>query len=176
MANNPRQPDVVENPERNGEPANDGPELAVPPENRRGHHPDQDQDKPDLDAMAEAYGIDSPSDDEQGTGKGRKAAMVVALAAGAAVGGVVVWRMIQRRRRSRLAALLANLPTDRLPELGRLRDQLPNPSELLDHMPSTPSVRDQFGGHSVRDRLPSTSSVTSRVPVPRRSSRLPFRR
>ena len=35
------------------------PELAVPEANQPGHHPERDQDKPDLDAFAERFGIES---------------------------------------------------------------------------------------------------------------------
>jgi hypothetical protein len=34
------------------------PPLTVPDENQPGHHPNKDQDKPDLDAFADRLGID----------------------------------------------------------------------------------------------------------------------
>lgn len=56
-------PDAV--PKRSQHQAPDDPGTGpgpVPEDNRQGHHPDHDQDQPDLDAFAERLGI--PSDDE----------------------------------------------------------------------------------------------------------------
>ena len=42
-------------------------DLAHAPEdNRPGHHPEHDQDKPDLDRFAEAFGIRPAADAEEG--------------------------------------------------------------------------------------------------------------
>lgn len=43
-------------------PAVDSPDGPVPEEQRPGHRPEQDQDKPDLDAMAERLGVVSDDD------------------------------------------------------------------------------------------------------------------
>ena len=37
-------------------------ETAVPPENRPGHHPEEEQDKPDIDAFAAKLGTSPPED------------------------------------------------------------------------------------------------------------------
>lgn len=43
----------------------DAPRGPVPPENQPGHHPSEDQDKPDLSAFAEKLGTKEPSDREE---------------------------------------------------------------------------------------------------------------
>ena len=42
------------------QPGADGPRGPVPPENQPGHHPPEEQDKPDLDAFAEKMGVAEP--------------------------------------------------------------------------------------------------------------------
>lgn len=46
----------------------DAPPDVVPPENRPGHHPDDEQDKPDLDAFAERLGVAERSDGDGAAG------------------------------------------------------------------------------------------------------------
>lgn len=194
MANsNARHPDVVEGaapPERA-----DDPDLAVPPENRAGHHPDREQDKPDPDAMAEAYGIDGPS--EEAERSGRTTWLVVGGIVVAVVGGGVIFRVMRRRRRRRgFAAVLHRLPVERFAEIDRMRHQLPGIDDVRGHLPSASDVRGHLPsasdvrGHlpstdELRSRLASSSAVIDRLPDAsdvldrfgrRRRSRLPFRR
>jgi hypothetical protein len=44
------------------QPGADAPRGPVPPDNQAGHHPAEEQDKPDLDAFAERLGVADPSD------------------------------------------------------------------------------------------------------------------
>ena len=88
----------------------DAPRGPVPAENQPGHHPAQEQDKPDMQAFAEKLGVtepserQGPSEDEQGATVVRSAkqalrspvAAVVALAL--AVVGVVIGRRLRSRR------------------------------------------------------------------------------
>ncbi len=46
--------------EDHGAPGSDDVSLRVPEANQPGHHPDQEQDKPDLDAFAERLGVRPP--------------------------------------------------------------------------------------------------------------------
>lgn len=105
------------------EPGADAPRGPVPPENQPGHHPEQEQDKPDLDAFAERLGVveeagTPPPDAAEVTPtarlesepttpvaavKSRLAGKLPAVAAGgagvAAIGGVLLVRHRRRARR-----------------------------------------------------------------------------
>ena len=72
----------------------DAPRGPVPPENRPGHHPEQEQDKPDLDAFAQRLGIGDAAED-------REPEPAVATEPVAAVAGVA------RSGAGRIAALVA---------------------------------------------------------------------
>lgn len=85
----------------------DVPGGPVPVDNQPGHHPEQEQDKPDLDAFAERLGVteesgadartvaDSPAPAPPGP-RGVKAVVAALVAAVAVVVGVLA----RRRRRS----------------------------------------------------------------------------
>jgi hypothetical protein len=91
----------------------DAPRGPVPPENRPGHHPEQEQDKPDLDAFAQRLGIgDSPAEEAElepavtrepaaaiagvaRSGAGRIAALVAVVLA---VLGIVLTKQRRRKR------------------------------------------------------------------------------
>ena len=79
----------------------DAPRGPVPPENQPGHHPPEEQDKPDLDAFAERLGVTGASAPEPAP----IAAVKRSPAAGAAVVAVVVLLLGvvlgRRRRRAR---------------------------------------------------------------------------
>lgn len=82
----------------------DAPRGPVPPENQPGHHPTEEQDKPDPDAFAERFGITESSSqaDEPDTGQASGTRRAVARAAGlvAAVVSLLTLFMVQKRRRS----------------------------------------------------------------------------
>lgn len=91
------------------------PRGPVPPENQPGNHPEQEQDKPDLDAFAERFGTgdgsgaeDQPSerrpgaaDRPEGTATGARSAKpgVFAAAGAAAVSVVAAVGVLTRKRR-----------------------------------------------------------------------------
>lgn len=87
----------------------DAPRGPVPAENQPGHHPAQEQDKPDMDAFAERLGVVEPSQRESTAegrdthpgGSRRRALLtpVTALVAAAlAVVGVLAGRRLWSRR------------------------------------------------------------------------------
>lgn len=91
------------------EPGADPPRGPVPPENQPGHHPEEEQDKPDLNAFAEKLGTMEPSersetpqmtDASPATSGGRRVRVGVAAAV-VTVLAVVVAVLTGRRRRSR---------------------------------------------------------------------------
>ena len=91
------------------DPGADAPRGPVPPENQPGHHPAEEQDKPDLNAFAEKLGTMEPSErgenpaGQEGspaTSGSRTLAVGVAAAVAAAL-AVVVAVVTGRRRRSR---------------------------------------------------------------------------
>lgn len=82
----------------------DAPRGPVPPENQPGHHPAEEQDKPDLQAFAERLGVVEASDDAQAQGQaaaGRRTALVRACAVVGALGAVVLSIVAGRWLRSR---------------------------------------------------------------------------
>ena len=88
-------------------PGADAPGGPVPAENQPGHHPPQEQDKPDLDAFAERLGIVEPEDGSDDSARepvtasapGIPSRGVVALAVAAAV--VLIGLVLLKRRRRR---------------------------------------------------------------------------
>ncbi|MCA1693179.1 MAG: hypothetical protein ABR540_20355 [Acidimicrobiales bacterium] len=93
---NPQPPDLETN----------APTGPVPPENQAGHHPEREQDKPDLDAFAARLGIgDEPT---AGTAPGRtgtlgreakaRSGVFAGVAAALAIVILVVARIKKRRR------------------------------------------------------------------------------
>ena len=83
----------------------DAPRGPVPPENQPGHHPPEEQDKPDLDAFAQRLGTAEPSerDEAPSPASGGRRGLVTrvgAVAAGllAAVLFVVGGRRLRSRR------------------------------------------------------------------------------
>ena len=91
------------------DPGADAPRGPVPPENQPGHHPAEEQDKPDLNAFAEKLGTMEPSErsetpasqDGSPAPSGSRKVRVGVAAAVAAVLAVVVAVVTGRRRRSR---------------------------------------------------------------------------
>lgn len=90
-------------------PGADAPRGPVPPENQPGHHPAEEQDKPDLNAFAQKLGTVEPSE-RSDTPEGRDAslgaygsrrAQAGMAAAVATVVAVVLVVVTGRRRRSR---------------------------------------------------------------------------
>ena len=92
-----------------GVPGADEPRGPVPPDNQPGHHPVEEQDKPDLNAFAQKLGTMEPSD-RTDTPEGRGAALraygsrrvqagVAAAVATLVAGALAV--VAGRRRRSR---------------------------------------------------------------------------
>ena len=89
-------------------PGADAPRGPVPPENQPGHHPAEEQDKPDLSAFAEKLGTMEPSErsetperrDESPATSGSRRVLVGVAGAIAAVLAVVAV-VTGRRRRSR---------------------------------------------------------------------------
>jgi hypothetical protein len=86
----------------------DAPRGPVPPENQPGHHPAQEQDKPDMNAFAERLGVVEPSQREGGVetpepgapGRRRVLVPVTALVAVAlAALGVLAGRRLRSRRK-----------------------------------------------------------------------------
>jgi hypothetical protein len=86
-----------------------GPGGPVPAENQPGHHPETEQDKPDLDAFAARLGVtDEPGGSEEAStsaaapaaGGGLAATQIVAAVAGALafLGGLLM--VVRRRRRA----------------------------------------------------------------------------
>lgn len=72
--------------------------APVPPDQRPGHHPGRDQDKPDLDAFAEALGV--PADDASPATRDRPSTRTIVLAAvGVGLAGAVAWAVLRRTRR-----------------------------------------------------------------------------
>lgn len=90
-------------------PGADAPRGPVPPENQPGHHPETEQDKPDINAFAAKLGTMPPEERDEvleslepSTGAaGRRSALVGAAAAVSAVVAVVLAVVVGRRRRSR---------------------------------------------------------------------------
>jgi hypothetical protein len=97
-------------------PETGGPGGPVPEDNQPGHHPAEEQDKPDLDAFAERLGItDAPADEvahEQVQAQAERAEEPAAWSAPgggqrstarivAAVAGVLLVALLFRRRRAR---------------------------------------------------------------------------
>ncbi|HEV2761290.1 MAG TPA: hypothetical protein VGV86_17155 [Acidimicrobiales bacterium] len=90
-------------------PGADAPRGPVPPENQPGHHPADEQDKPDLNAFAEKLGTMEPSErsdtpERQDGPPARSDSRRVRVGVGAgiaAVLAVVVAVVAGRRRRSR---------------------------------------------------------------------------
>ena len=83
----------------------DAPRGPVPPENQPGHHPAEEQDKPDLNAFAERLGTvpeserdDRPAEAPGPAAPGRRRGIVAGVAALAAVLLVVVGRRLRSRR------------------------------------------------------------------------------
>lgn len=91
------------------DPGADAPRGPVPPENQPGHHPAEEQDKPDLDAFAAKLGTMEPSersDALQGSNaseeaSGRRGVPARAAAAVVTVLAVVVAVVTGCRRRAR---------------------------------------------------------------------------
>ena len=90
------------------EPGADAPRGPVPPENQPGHHPEEEQDKPDLNAFAEKLGTmesyersETPGrrDESPATSGSRKVRVGVAAAV-VTVLALVVAVVTGRRRRS----------------------------------------------------------------------------
>ena len=95
--------------EGQGVPGADEPRGPVPPDNQPGHHPVEEQDKPDLNAFAQKLGTMEPAD-RTDTAEGRDATLraygsrrvqVGVAAAVATLAGVVLAVATGRRRRSR---------------------------------------------------------------------------
>jgi len=100
------------------EPGADAPRGPVPPENQPGHHPAQEQDKPDIKAFAEKLGTVEPSQRESEPGPagasdgsgvlakplsavgGRRSIVAGVAALAALLLAVVAGRRIRSRRRS----------------------------------------------------------------------------
>lgn len=90
------------------EPEADAPRGPVPPENQPGHHPAEEQDKPDLNAFAEKLGTMEPTErsespergDESPETSGSRKARVGVAAAVVTMIAVVVAVVTGRRRRS----------------------------------------------------------------------------
>lgn len=85
----------------------DAPRGPVPPENQPGHHPEQEQDKPDLNAFAERLGVAEPSGNDTrpaaGGAHAQPGASPVRNVPAAAVwaGGLTAVALLVLRRRSR---------------------------------------------------------------------------
>ncbi len=86
----------------------DAPRGPVPPENQPGHHPAQEQDKPDMTAFAERLGTVEPSErestpEDQAATAGRSVRQALLSPVGAlvAVALAVVGVLAGRRLRSR---------------------------------------------------------------------------
>lgn len=80
-------------------PRSDGPSGPVPAENQPGHHPPQEQDKPDLDAFAERLGVvDDDADRPAAPAKGTLTR--VAAGAAAVLIGLLAIRRLRRRARA----------------------------------------------------------------------------
>ena len=83
----------------------DAPRGPVPPDTKPGHHPGDEQDKPELDMFAAKLGTMEPSerdavlDSDEPAPAGRNRAMIAALAA--TVLTVILAVVIRRRRRAR---------------------------------------------------------------------------
>lgn len=84
------------------------PRGPVPPENQPGHHPNEDQDKPDLSAFAEKLGTMEPSEREEQPATTRATApaaerrtLVTGVSAVAALLAAVLAVVVGRRVRSR---------------------------------------------------------------------------
>ncbi len=94
------------------DPGADAPRGPVPPENQPGHHPAEEQDKPDLNAFAEKLGTMEPSErsetpetperqDGAPAPSGTRKVQVGVAAAVAAVLAILLAVVTGRRRRSR---------------------------------------------------------------------------
>ena len=88
----------------------DAPRGPVPAENQPGHHPAQEQDKPDMDAFAERLGVVEPSQREStaeerdtDAGGSRRRALLTPVTALVAVVLAVVGVLVGRRLWSRRA-------------------------------------------------------------------------
>ena len=107
---NPSSPSVRDN-ETNG-PAG-APPGTVPVDNQPGHHPEKEQDKPDLDAYAARLGIkpEVPSPDDSSsdrsssdretapsTAPSGRSRRLIAIAAAGVVGALVALVVVRRRR------------------------------------------------------------------------------
>ncbi len=82
----------------------DAPPGPVPAENQPGHHPPEEQDKPDLDAFAERFGIadasSPPADAVTSQAPGTRAVIARTAAVVAAVVALATLVMTLKRRRS----------------------------------------------------------------------------
>lgn len=87
------------------QPETSGPTGPVPAANQPGHHPAEEQDKPDIDAFAQKAGTMDPAEREEredavaGTGGRAVSTRVVALALAALAVALAV--VAERRRRAR---------------------------------------------------------------------------
>lgn len=95
-------------------PQGSGTDGPVPEENRPGHHPDHDQDKPDLGDFAERLGIEEPDAPPGGV----DLRTVALIGAGAAVAvGLAVTTVHLLRRRSGQVVDVAHRATDLVGDL-----------------------------------------------------------
>ena len=83
----------------------DAPRGPVPPENQPGHHPPEEQDKPDLDAFAQRLGVVEPSERESPSvspldspAARSRAVLIPVVALVAVVLAVVAGRRLRSRR------------------------------------------------------------------------------
>ncbi len=83
----------------------DAPRGPVPPENQPGHHPEQEQDKPDLNAFAERLGVAEPSGNDTGPaavgGQAGRSPSRNVPAVAVWAGGLITVALLILRRRSR---------------------------------------------------------------------------
>lgn len=118
---NPQQPEPARSPktpaqdsdavaaaiEGQRQPTTEGPSGPIPADNQPGHHPAQEQDKPDLNAFAAKLGVvEAPKEDEAAEGRQASPAgrsiPTAALAGGiSAVLVLLLAIVIGRRRRKR---------------------------------------------------------------------------
>lgn len=94
-------PDATEAARSADRPAEATPSNQVPPEQRPGHRPDDEQDKPDLDAFAERLGTvpqEERTDDDPGGPRQRWRTPAEIAVVGLGVAGIL-YKMLRTRRR-----------------------------------------------------------------------------
>ena len=114
-------PDATESRlEAHDRPGSSGPQGPIPEDQRPGHHPDEEQDKPDMDAFAERLGIVSedeeppeaphvdedskvtrlkPKAEKTGSSEKRTFSPIGLALVGPVTGFIIVKKVIQRLRR-----------------------------------------------------------------------------